>query len=106
MEGLLEGTRSTLRTEPEIDTERKKYLAERRNITPDIKKGIYPCFYSEPGVDLLLVTPLNQTVSPLNLAFNTLFQDVFKGCLNPITLTPTLTEEWLAGNVVDVCKGR
>ena len=51
-----------LRTEPEIDTERKKYLAERRNITPDIKKGIYPCFYSEPGVDLLLVTPLNQTI--------------------------------------------
>ena len=30
------------RTEPEIDEERQKYLAERRNITPDIGKGIYP----------------------------------------------------------------
>jgi hypothetical protein len=30
------------RTEPEIDTARQKYLAERRNITPDIKKGSYP----------------------------------------------------------------
>ena len=70
------------RTEPEIDTERKKYLAERRNITPDIKKGIYPCFYSEPGVDLLLVTPLNRTVSPIDPACSKLFQSVFNGCLN------------------------
>jgi uncharacterized protein YjbI with pentapeptide repeats len=30
------------RIEPEIDPERQKYLAERRNITPDIEKGIYP----------------------------------------------------------------
>src|SRR5437763_17189226 len=30
------------RTEPEIDQERQKYLAERRNTTPDIEKGIYP----------------------------------------------------------------
>src|SRR5438477_634080 len=30
------------RTEPEIDEERQKYLAERRAIVPDIKKGIYP----------------------------------------------------------------
>jgi len=30
------------RTEPEIDAERQKYLAERRNITPDIEYGIYP----------------------------------------------------------------
>jgi len=30
------------RTEPEIDEERQKYLAERRVITPDIKQGIYP----------------------------------------------------------------
>jgi len=38
-------------------------------------------FYSEPGVDLLLVTPLNRTVSPLDPAFNNLFQVVFRGCL-------------------------
>jgi hypothetical protein len=38
-------------------------------------------FYSEPGIDLLLVTPLNQTVSPLNPAFKNLFQIVFRGCL-------------------------
>ena len=30
------------RTEPEIDAERQKYLAERRSITPDIEQGIYP----------------------------------------------------------------
>ena len=29
------------RTEPEIDAERQKYLAERRNIIPDIEKCIY-----------------------------------------------------------------
>jgi uncharacterized protein YjbI with pentapeptide repeats len=30
------------RTEPEIDAERQKYLAERRSINPDIEQGIYP----------------------------------------------------------------
>lgn len=30
------------RTEPEIDTERQQYLDEHRQITPDIKEGIYP----------------------------------------------------------------
>jgi hypothetical protein len=30
------------RTEPEIDEERQRYLAERRAIQPDIEKGIYP----------------------------------------------------------------
>ena len=30
------------RTEPEIEPERQKYLAERRSIIPDIWKGIYP----------------------------------------------------------------
>jgi uncharacterized protein YjbI with pentapeptide repeats len=30
------------RTEPEIDVERQKYLVERRAITPNIEKGIYP----------------------------------------------------------------
>jgi uncharacterized protein YjbI with pentapeptide repeats len=30
------------RTEPEIDTERQQYLDERRQITPDIKEGLYP----------------------------------------------------------------
>lgn len=30
------------RTEPEIDTDRQKYLAERRAIIPDTEKGIYP----------------------------------------------------------------
>jgi hypothetical protein len=38
-------------------------------------------FYSEPGVDLLLVTPLNRTVSPLDPAFSNLFQAVFRGCI-------------------------
>lgn len=30
------------RTEPEIDGERQKYLAERCSVTPNIEKGIYP----------------------------------------------------------------
>ncbi len=30
------------RTEPEIDAERQKYLAERRNIAPVIEHGVYP----------------------------------------------------------------
>src|SRR5258708_32396326 len=30
------------RTEPEIDAERQKYLAERRSIKPSTKQGIYP----------------------------------------------------------------
>jgi hypothetical protein len=49
---------------------------DTRNITYHIER-----FYSEPGVDLLLITPLNRTVSPLNPAFRNLFQFVFRGCL-------------------------
>jgi hypothetical protein len=30
------------RTEPEIDEERQRFLAERRAIQPDIEKGLYP----------------------------------------------------------------
>src|SRR5437763_4829986 len=30
------------RTEPEIDTERQKFLSERLAINPDIQRGIYP----------------------------------------------------------------
>ncbi len=30
------------RTEPEVDAERQRYLAERRAIQPDIEKGVYP----------------------------------------------------------------
>lgn len=36
------------RTEPEIDEERQRYLAERRAVKPDIEKGIYP-FRDEHG---------------------------------------------------------
>jgi len=46
------------------------------NVTYHIER-----FYSEQGVDLLLVTPLNRTVSPLDPAFSNLFQVVFRGCL-------------------------
>ena len=38
-------------------------------------------FYAGQGVDLLLVTPLNRTVSPLDPAFKNLFQLVFRGCV-------------------------
>ncbi len=32
----------TWRTEPEINAERQDYLTERRNISPDVRQGIYP----------------------------------------------------------------
>ncbi len=38
-------------------------------------------FYSEPGVDALVVTPLNRTVSPLDPHFANMFKKVFTGCL-------------------------
>src|SRR6266566_2503616 len=47
------------RTEPEIDTERQKYLAERRAIVPDIEQGIYPfkdIKLSRADVEWLLAT--------------------------------------------------
>src|SRR5690242_16210568 len=47
------------RTEPEIDAERQKYLAERRSILPDIKQGIYPfkgVRLSRADVEWLLAT--------------------------------------------------
>ncbi len=50
------------RTEPEIDAERQKYLAERRAIVPDIEKGIYPfkgISLSRADVEWLLVTQEN-----------------------------------------------
>jgi hypothetical protein len=53
------------------------HALDARNITYHIER-----FYSEPGVDLLLVTPLNRTVSPIDPAFSKLFQSVFNGCLN------------------------
>src|SRR3974390_2755205 len=47
------------RTEPEIDTKRQKYLAERRNIQPNIEQGIYPfkeIKLSRADVEWLLAT--------------------------------------------------
>src|SRR5258708_40084289 len=47
------------RTEPEIDEERQKYLAERRTIIPDIEKGIHPfrnIVLSRADVEWLLAT--------------------------------------------------
>jgi len=49
---------------------------DAKNVTYHIER-----FYSERGIDLLLVTPLNRTVSPLDPAFKNLFQSVFRGCL-------------------------
>jgi uncharacterized protein YjbI with pentapeptide repeats len=50
------------RKEPEIDTERQKYLAERRNIIPNIGQGIYPfkgIKLSRADVEWLLATHEN-----------------------------------------------
>lgn len=50
------------RTEPEIDAQRQKNLAERRAIVPDIEKGIYPfkdVKLSRADVEWLLTTHEN-----------------------------------------------
>lgn len=50
------------RTEPEIDRERQRYLAERRAITPDLEQGIYPfrnITLNRADVEWLLVTHEN-----------------------------------------------
>src|ERR1700704_2951427 len=50
------------RTEPEINEDRQKYLAERRAIVPDIEKGIYPfkdINLSRADVEWLLATHEN-----------------------------------------------
>lgn len=50
------------RTEPEIEEERQAFLAERRNIVPDIKQGIYPfkdIKLSRADVEWLLATHEN-----------------------------------------------
>ena len=50
------------RTEPEIDAERQKYLAEHRSITPNIEQGIYPfreIKLSRADVEWLLATHEN-----------------------------------------------
>ncbi|MGH2479309.1 MAG: hypothetical protein ACRDHW_06610, partial [Ktedonobacteraceae bacterium] len=38
-------------------------------------------FFSEPGVDMLVVTPLNKTVSLLDPAFAGVIQHLFGGCV-------------------------
>ena len=57
-----EGQRQFWRTEPEIDSEKQKYLEQRRNITADIKQGIYPfkdISLSRADVEWLLITHEN-----------------------------------------------
>jgi hypothetical protein len=48
------------------------HVLDTNNVTYYVER-----FYSEPGIDALLVTPLNRTVSPLDPAFATLFNIVF-----------------------------
>ncbi len=50
------------RIEPEISSERQQYLAERRNITPDWKQGIFPfkdIKLSRADIEWLLATHEN-----------------------------------------------
>ncbi len=52
------------RTEPEIDTERQKYLKERRAVKPDIEQGIYPfkdIKLSRADIEWLLATHEEKT---------------------------------------------
>jgi Pentapeptide repeats (8 copies) len=56
------------RTEPEIDAERQKYLAERRAIVPDVAQGIYAfrgIKLSRGDVEWLLATHDNER-GPIN----------------------------------------
>lgn len=53
------------RTEPEIDEERQRYLAERRAIIPDIEKAIYPfkgVKLSRADVEWLLATHERESI--------------------------------------------
>jgi hypothetical protein len=50
------------RIEPEIDTKRQAFLTQRRTITPDVSKGIYPfkdIALSRADVEWLLATHEN-----------------------------------------------
>ena len=51
-------------------------VLDARNVEYHIQR-----FYAAPGVDALVITPLNQTVSPLDPYFTALFHRVFFGCL-------------------------
>jgi uncharacterized protein YjbI with pentapeptide repeats len=42
----------TWRTEPEIDEARQRFLAERRAVTPDVERGIYPFRDENGGIKL------------------------------------------------------
>lgn len=42
-------------------------------------------FYSEPGIDVLLVMPLNHTVSPLDPIYAPMLKQILIGCLSPVT---------------------
>jgi len=65
------------------------FLAPHDDLHPAILKALddkgityhIERFYSVPGVDLLLVVPLNLTVSPFDPAFRNLFRAVFRGCV-------------------------
>jgi len=51
-------------------------LLDANNVTYRVAR-----FYSEPGVDALVVTPLNRTVSPFDSHFTDMFKKVFSGCI-------------------------
>jgi hypothetical protein len=51
-------------------------VLDARKITYHVER-----FFADPGINLLLISPLNRTVSPLDPAFSKVFQSVFKGCL-------------------------
>lgn len=53
------------------------HVLDTNNVTYHVER-----FYSEQGIDLLLVTPLNWTVSPLDPAFAALFNVVlYNNCI-------------------------
>jgi len=64
-------------------------LAARDDLHPDFLQELnanhvtyrVARFYSAPGVDAVVVTPLNRTLSPSDPAFASLFQRSFHGCL-------------------------
>ena len=51
-------------------------LLEANHVTYQIKR-----FYSVPGVDVLLITPLNRTVSPLDPVYAVPLKKILIGCL-------------------------
>jgi hypothetical protein len=69
------------RTEPEIDQERQRFLAERRAIQPNIKEGMYPFRDAQGSITLHAVRQLGDAGHPPAVAQVPDLEDLLDGVL-------------------------